>query len=113
MPLPPENRVDIASALRQATADGPIWSAVSDQFNLNLLRLPTGDAILAHVNSQLDVLIVVFEGAGELLVDGDTHELSAGIAVVIPRGTRRAIRCTAGPLVYLTCHHRVPGLMPS
>jgi quercetin dioxygenase-like cupin family protein len=113
MALPPENNIDIAASLRQATTDGPIWSVNSEQLNVNLLRLPTGDGVAAHANTELDVVLVVFEGSGELTVDGQTYPLRAGQVVVIPRGATRALRCTAGPLVYLTCHRRRAGLMPS
>jgi quercetin dioxygenase-like cupin family protein len=111
--LPPENAIDIAAALRQATADGPIWSVNSEQLNVNLLRLPTGDGVAAHVNGEVDVVLVVFEGSGELSVDGVAYSLAPGRVVVVPRGAMRAMRCTAGPLVYLTCHRRRAGLMPS
>jgi len=113
MGLPPENIIDIAAALRQANNDGPIWSANSEQLNVNLLRLPTGEGITAHVNAELDVVLVIFEGSAELKVDSADYDLRPGRAVVIPRGATRSLRCTAGPLVYLTCHRRRAGLMPS
>lgn len=112
MPLPPENIIDIAAALRQA-GDGPIWSVNSEQLNVNLLRLRAGDTIAAHANAEVDVVLVIFEGQGELTVDGASYGLHAGRAVVVPRGATRAMRCTAGPLVYLTCHRRRAGLMPT
>jgi hypothetical protein len=52
-------------------------------------------------------------GSGELTVDGVTCSLRPGRAVLVPRGATRALHCTAGPLVYLTCHRRRAGLMPS
>ena len=113
MGLPPENIIDIGTSLRQASNDGPIWGVNSEQLNVNLLRLPAGDGIAAHVNTELDVVLVVFEGSGELTVNDVVYPLRAGRAVVVPRGATRAIRCTAGPLVYLTCHRRRSGLMPS
>ena len=113
MNLPPENIIDVAAALRQAGADGPIWSVNSEQLNVNLLRLRAGDTIAAHANAEVDVVLVIFEGEGELTVGNTSYELSAGRAVVVPRGATRAMRCTAGPLVYLTCHRRRAGLMPT
>lgn len=113
MGLPPENMIDIAASLRQATNDGPIWSVNSEQLNVNLLRLPGGDGVAPHVNSEVDVILVIFEGNGELTVDTVVYPLRPGLAVVVPRGVTRAMRCTAGPLVYLTCHRRRAGLMPS
>lgn len=113
MGLPPEHTIDIAAALRAADVDGPIWSVNSEQLNVNVVRLGGGAAVVEHVNDELDVLLAVFEGEGELLVGGVAQPLSAGLAVVIPKGEMRGLRCTAGPLVYLTCHRRRAGLMPT
>jgi len=113
MSLPPENRVDVADALRHARYDGAIWSLNCEQLNTNLIRLSTGAGIPAHVNGDLDVLLVVFEGSGELHVDDDVSALEPGVAVVVPRGSQRRIRCLRGPLVYLTAHRQRGGLMPS
>ena len=62
MGLPPENLIDIGASLRQATNDGPIWSVNSEQLNVNLLCLPSGDGVAPHVNSEVDVVLVIFEG---------------------------------------------------
>ncbi|NJM06297.1 cupin domain-containing protein [Candidatus Gracilibacteria bacterium] len=113
MSFTPEHHVDVADALRHATYDGAIWSLNCEQMNINLIRLSSGATILAHINNDLDVLIVVFEGAGELQIDDTTHVLGPGIALVVPRGTRRAIRCIRGPLAYLTAHRQRGGLMPT
>jgi mannose-6-phosphate isomerase-like protein (cupin superfamily) len=113
MSLPPENMIDIAASLRQADNDGPIWSVNSEQLNVNLLRLRAEDGVAAHANREVDVVFVIFEGTVELTVDGENYALGPGRAVVVPRGATRSLRCTAGPLVYLTCHRRRAGLMPS
>ncbi|HEU5013720.1 MAG TPA: cupin domain-containing protein [Roseiflexaceae bacterium] len=113
MGLPPENSIDVAAALRDVANDGPIWSVNSEQLNANLIRLPTGDGVAEHVNNEVDVALVIFEGRGQLTVDGAEYALHGGQVLVVPRGARRVIRCTAGPLVYLTCHRRRAGLMPS
>lgn len=113
MALPPENLIDIATALRQAGNDGPIWSVNSEQLNVNLLRLAAVDTIAEHVNAEVDVVLVIFEGHCELTVEGASYPLSPGRVAVIQRGVRRTMRCTAGPLVYLTCHRRRAGLMPT
>lgn len=113
MGLPPENHVDVAEALRHAQVDGPIWSLNAEQLNVNLVRLGAGATIPAHVNGELDVLIVVLEGAGAATVDGEASPLGPGIVLLVPRGAERAIRCTRGPLVYLTAHRQRGGLMPT
>jgi quercetin dioxygenase-like cupin family protein len=113
MGLPAENRVDVAAALRHAQADGPIWSLNAEQLNMSLIRLTAGATIPQHVNDALDVLIIVLEGSGELTVDGELSALAPGIALLIPRGVERGIRCTSGPLVYVSAHRQRGGLLPT
>lgn len=113
MGLPPENLINLADVLRQTGYDGPIWSTNSEQLNLNLLRLSTGDSIAEHINAEVDVVIVVFEGQGKLTVDGTPYPLRSGHVAVIPIGTTREIQCQVGPLIYMTCHQRRRGLLPS
>ncbi|NJN17230.1 MAG: cupin domain-containing protein [Oscillochloris sp.] len=112
MHLPPEYLVDVAEALRHADYDGPIWSLNCEQLNVNLVRLSSGAGIPAHVNTALDVLLAVFEGNGEIQVGGEIYSLAPGVTVVVPRGANRSIRCTHGPLVYLTVHKQRGGLLP-
>ncbi len=113
MELPPENMADVGELLRHARHDGPIWSLNCEQLNVNLMRLSTGAGIPEHTNDALDVLLAVYEGEGELVVEGATHRLGPGVVVVVPRGARRGLRCLRGPLVYLTAHRQRGGLMPS
>ncbi len=104
--------IDIAMTLDQAQQYGPIWSTSSEQLNVNLIRLKTGDAVALHVNNEVDVVFVIFEGHAQLMIDDTLYELSAAQIVLVPRGAARSLHCTAGPLVYLTCHKRRAGLMP-
>jgi quercetin dioxygenase-like cupin family protein len=112
MGFSPEHIVDIAEALRHTRYDGAAWSLNSEQLNVNLMRLSAGAGIPEHVNAELDVLVAVFEGEGEIRVDGAAHPLAPGVALVVPRGARRSISCARGPLVYLTAHKQRGGLVP-
>jgi quercetin dioxygenase-like cupin family protein len=105
--------IDPCTLLLDATHAGPIWSLNSEQLNINLLRFGTGEGIPPHANNEVDVLLVIVEGEGMLMFGDEEHQVHAGAAVLIPRGTRRAIRCTSGTLAYLSCHRRRGGLMPS
>jgi mannose-6-phosphate isomerase-like protein (cupin superfamily) len=111
--LPDENMIDAAEALRSASYDGAIWSVNAPQMNVNLMRLSAGAGIPEHVNAELDVLLVFLEGEGELVCAGEGREVGPGIAAVIPAGLARSLRCTRGPLVYVSCHRQRGGLMPS
>ncbi len=112
MGLSPEGIINVAEALRHARYDGAIWSLNCEQLNVNLMCLSAGQGIPEHINAELDVLLAVFEGEGELMVDGEPHALGPGVILVVPRGAARAIRCRKGPLVYLTTHRQRGGLMP-
>jgi uncharacterized cupin superfamily protein len=85
---------------------GPLWGLASTDLNATLLSWPAGHELAEHVNAELDVLVVVLEGAGNVLVDGESHELAAGGAILIARGARRRITTGDGGLRYLTVHRR-------
>ena len=89
---------------------GPVWGTESDDLNATLLAWPAGDTNPEHVNAERDVLLVVVSGGGSLDVDGEAHELGAGDAVVVPKGSSR--RLAAGPegIRYLSVHRRRGGL---
>ena len=70
------------------------------------MRLEPGHSIDRHRNDEVDVLIVVVDGDGTLVVDGESRRLTPGLLAHVPRGTSRTI--TAGPvgLAHLTVHVR-------
>ena len=85
---------------------GPLWGMASADLNATLLSWPAGHEVVEHVNAELDVLIVVLGGSGTALVDGETHDLAAGRALLIGRGTRRRITPGENGLRYLSVHRR-------
>jgi quercetin dioxygenase-like cupin family protein len=89
---------------------GPVWGDATDDLNLTLLAWSEGEGVAEHVNSELDVVVVVVDGAGEIVLDGIRHEIHAGQAVVIPRGTRRGLTAGPGGIRYLSVHRRRGGL---
>lgn len=110
-----------ADALSQGLA-GPAWSLVTGDLNLNLVRLPPGDEIPGHVNAEVDVIYLVVAGSGSIEL-GDAgggmsmsmsmHAMAPGALFVVPKGLHRAIHAGEQGLVYLTCHRRRAGLMPT
>lgn len=113
MNKPSGQPLDIALIVEQALHNGPLASITSAQLNVNLLRLAPGDVIAEHVNGEVDVLLVIVGGVGELAVDGAVWPLHTGQLVVVPRGAARLLRCTDEPLVYVSCHQRRGGLLPT
>lgn len=112
----PEERVTDLLALARAAADrggvGALWSLVTPELNLNVVRFAAGDGVAEHTNDEVDVVVVVLSGAGTVTIDGREECVGPGCLVHMPKGSRRAIRAGDGELVYLTCHSRRIGLMP-
>ena len=89
---------------------GPVWGAASQDLNATILVWPAGEGPREHVNDSRDVLYVVVDGSARLTVDGEERELRAGDALIVEKGSRRAL--VAGPdgVRYATAHLRRPGL---
>ena len=85
---------------------GPLWGMASTDLNATLLAWPAGHEVVEHVNAALDVLVVVLEGDGSAVVDGEVHELAAGRVLLVERGARRRIAAGDGGLRYLSVHRR-------
>jgi quercetin dioxygenase-like cupin family protein len=103
--------VDLAAIAGRSTEAVP-WSTRSADLNVNLLHFAPGDGVAAHINGELDVLLVGVAGEGEVLVDGESYPLRPGLVVLIPKGRERSILAMSG-LAYLSCHRARPGLMPA
>ena len=88
------------------TGTGPLWGMASTDLNATLLVWPPGHAVAEHVNDELDVLLVTLAGHGHVVIGGATHDLAAGSAILVPRGTRRAITAGDDGVRYLSIHRR-------
>ncbi len=104
--------VDLPALLQGRNGPGAVWSAASEDLNVNLVVFGEGAGVQAHVNSEVDVLLVGIEGQGRVLVDDVVHVLKVGQAVLVPKGTRRQIEAVGERFAYLTCHRRRPHLWP-
>jgi uncharacterized cupin superfamily protein len=100
--VPRDDAVDLLSL----SGVGPLWGIASTDLNATLLAWPAGHEVAEHVNAELDVLVVVLGGAGSAVVDGDTHDLAAGCALLVERGASRRITAGDGGLRYLSIHRR-------
>jgi uncharacterized protein (DUF2249 family) len=111
----PRVLVNTADLIDNAKSDGPasdaagaIWKLQARHRDLdsNIIALPPAGAIDAHTGPDLDVLIHVLDGNGELATERGVLSLSPGALVWLPRRSRRQF--TAGPsgLWYLTVHQR-------
>jgi mannose-6-phosphate isomerase-like protein (cupin superfamily) len=98
--------VEGAVDLLGGSGTGPLWGMASADLNATLLAWPPGHEVAEHVNGELDVLVVVVDGHGSAIIDGESHDLVAGSAILIPRGTRRRITADEVGLRYLSVHRR-------
>ncbi|HJG52119.1 MAG TPA: cupin domain-containing protein [Brachybacterium faecium] len=87
---------------------GPVWSIAEPDRELdsNLIRLPAGDSIPAHVGAEVDTLIHVVRGDGALVTQDGEEPLRAGDVALLPRRTVRGFRAGEDGLEYLTVHRR-------
>lgn len=91
-------------------ATGAIWKLQMRERDLdsNIIALQPGATIGAHAGPDVDVLVYVLAGSGQLGTELDGHpvELRGGSLVWLPRRSLRQF--TAGPegLRYLTVHQR-------
>lgn len=115
-PQPQVERLDIAAQQAEAAEQqraGVIGSLVGADLNVNLVRLEPDDYLEAHINTEVDVLLVGIDGAGVVELDDRNEPLDAGSVLYIPKHVRRGIRASSQGMVYLTCHRRRSGLMPT
>jgi quercetin dioxygenase-like cupin family protein len=104
--------VDLLTLLGEGGGRKPAWKLETQDLDMNLVALAAHEGLPEHVNAEVDVLLVGVEGVGVVEVGGERHELRQGRAVVLPKGTRRAIRGEAEGCAYLSCHRRRAGLWP-
>jgi hypothetical protein len=60
-----------------------------------------GNRIEPHRNDEVEVLVVVILGRGELTLDGQVRQLAPMVVAHLPKGTVGAIEAVDGPLAYL------------
>jgi uncharacterized protein (DUF2249 family)/quercetin dioxygenase-like cupin family protein len=92
---------------------GAAWKleVLRRDLDANLIALPPNATIDAHLGPELDVLIHVVAGDGQLVTETESIQLEAGAVVWLPRRSQRQF--TAGPegLRYLTVHQRRQALV--
>jgi quercetin dioxygenase-like cupin family protein len=101
--------VDLASLAAAGNHPGARWRLDGEDLQANLVRLGRSERIQPHRSDEVEVLVVVVAGRGELTLDGQVHQLAPMIVAHLPKGTVRAIAAVDGPLAYLSVHRRRSG----
>ncbi|WUS50610.1 cupin domain-containing protein [Streptomyces mirabilis] len=91
---------------------GALWKLAESgrQLDANLVHLPAGQGVPAHIEPELDVLLLVIAGDGTLGTPEGSEPLAQGRLVWLPRGSTRSITAHSEGLSYLTVHRRRPSL---
>ncbi|MFI0897487.1 cupin domain-containing protein [Streptomyces sp. NPDC020983] len=103
-----------AAAAAAAAGDpgGVLWklSEPGRQLDANVVRLGPGARVAPHVEPDLDVLVLVLGGSGELAGGEAPQALGEGSLAWLPHGSHRSLSAGSEGLTYLTVHRRRPGM---
>jgi hypothetical protein len=81
-----DSAVDLASLAAAGDRPGALWRLDGEDLQANLIRLGLRDRIKPHRNDEVEVLMVVVAGRGELTLDGQVHPLAPMTFVHVPKG---------------------------
>jgi quercetin dioxygenase-like cupin family protein len=104
--------VTLADVLARFTGPGPVWTVTSEDLNANLISFEAGQGVAAHVNTEVDVLVVIIAGDGVIEIEGTSEVVRAGQVCLIPKGATRSLRSGPDTFAYLSIHRRRLGLWP-
>lgn len=93
-------------------ADGAVWKLdmAVRHLDANLIRLPPEGRIASHLGPDLDVLLFIVAGTGELITCVERVPLRSGHLAWLPRKSERSLLAGPDGLSYLTIHSRRPAL---
>jgi mannose-6-phosphate isomerase-like protein (cupin superfamily) len=90
-----------------------MWSTETEDLDATLLSWDDGGGVAPHVNSEVDVVMIVLSGSGLIRVGEEQQNLEPGAIIVIPKSVEREVRCTSGRLTYLNVHKRRRKMQPN
>jgi mannose-6-phosphate isomerase-like protein (cupin superfamily) len=94
-----------------ATKDGSMIRSILDASNAPVQHQSLAEASLeevgaateAHYHLLSEEFYYIFEGEGEMTLDGETRAVQPGDAILIPPGAWHSITAKAAPLRFLCC----------
>lgn len=91
---------------------GAVWKLQMSRRHLdsNIIHLQPGSRIGGHAGPDLDVLLHILHGDGQLTTEVSSLTLRPGTLLWLPRLSRREIVAGEGGLTYFTVHPRRPGM---
>lgn len=99
---------DFADGAVEPDVAGAVWKLQVRERDLdsNIIALPPGGTIDSHIGPDIDVLIHVLAGSGQLLTEISTIDLRPGTLLWLPRRSRRQFSADKEGLRYFTVHQR-------
>ncbi|MFF9864713.1 cupin domain-containing protein [Streptomyces sp. NPDC013953] len=93
-------------------ATGALWRLAEPgrQLDANVVRIPPEQRVDPHTEPDLDVLLLVIAGEGDLVTTEGSRLLHAGSLTWLPHGCARGLVAGSRGLTYLTVHRRRPGM---
>ncbi|MGB3829431.1 MAG: DUF2249 domain-containing protein [Ornithinimicrobium sp.] len=112
----PRVLVNSAEVVQQSPDSGArevVWKLTMRERDLdsNIVSLPPGGGIDAYAGPDLDVLIHVLSGSGQLTTEAGSLDLQPGAVLWLPRRSRRQFGAGEQGLRYLTVHQRRQALV--
>ena len=101
-----EREPDPVVDLLGGTGTGLLWGMASSDLNATLVAWPPGHELVEDTNSEFDVLLIVLAGNGVARVDEQEHALVAGSALLVEKGSSRAVRAGPDGVRYVSVHRR-------
>jgi uncharacterized protein (DUF2249 family) len=94
-------------------ATGVMWKLHMRQRDLdsNIIQLPPSACIATHVGPEVDVLLLVLDGTGQITTELNTLDLHSGALVWLPQRSQRQVAAGPQGLSYLTVHPRRQALL--
>jgi uncharacterized protein (DUF2249 family)/quercetin dioxygenase-like cupin family protein len=104
---------DVTLSGAQPDVAGAVWKLQARERDLdsNVIALPPGGTIDAHAGPDLDVLIHILSGGGQLTTERGVLDLRPGVLLWLPRRSRRQFSAGPDGLRYLTVHQRRQALV--
>ncbi|WP_031470942.1 cupin domain-containing protein [Sciscionella sediminilitoris] len=99
----------LADTRAEGREQGVRWRLQESERDLdaNIIALGPHGTVAMHTGAEVDVLLHVLSGSGQLATEEDTIELFPGALLWLPRYSRRAFAAGPEGLRYLTTHrHR-------
>ena len=84
----------------------------SDNFTMNVVIIKPGNTVKpAHAHPDLEEVIYITSGEGQVLIDGEVHELRTGTAVLFKAGSIHMVRNTGGEDMKIVCFFTPPATL--